>query len=74
MDSLVTHTTGLIERIKEAEDLENNLLETIRAMTTAQQKKLLGHIEQMKAEGEVFDWPFNDIRPLLGIKRRSLNG
>lgn len=68
--SFITHTTGLKERIKEAETLENNLIETIRAMTTVQQKILWAYIEQMKAEGEVFEWPFNDIRPLLGIKKR----
>jgi len=65
---------GVKERIQEAEALEKNLIETIRAMTTAQQKKLLVYIEQMKAEGECFDWPFNDLRPLLGIKKKSMNG
>jgi len=68
-NSFVTHRTGLKERIQEAEELERNLIKTIRAMTTDQQKKLWDYIEQMKAEGEVFDWPFNDIRPLLGIKK-----
>lgn len=74
MKSFVTHTVGIIERIKEAETLEASLIDIIKSMTTAQQKKLNEYIEQMKAEGEVFDWPFNDIRPLLGIKRKSLNG
>jgi len=64
---------GVKERIQEAEALEKNLIETIRAMTTAQQKKLLVYIEQMKADGETFDWPFGDIRPLLGVNRKSMN-
>jgi len=64
---------GLKERIEEAEALEKGLIDTIKSMNTAQQKKLWSYIEQMKAEGEVFDWPFNDISPLLGIKRKSLN-
>lgn len=66
-------TTGLKERVEEAEALERSLIDTIKSMNTAQQKKLWDYIEQMKAEGEVFDWPFNNIRPLLGIKRKSLN-